>query len=325
MIRHDGTELFEPKGGELIEQGAFAGYAGRKHMVKGRYAIGSDNKQVFAQIKDVAHLATGVERDTWQGVEIVPGDVTDLASVREAAQGTDEVVHLVAIIREVGSATFSRINHQGTANVVAAAKEAGAPRFVHMSALGAQPDRRFPYLYTKWQGEEEVKASGLRWSIFQPSVQFGEGDEFCTKLASLVRTGPIVPIAGSGLARFQPIWVEDTITCILKALEDERTVGQTYIIGGPQHLTYGQLVDEVIRTLGVTRIKVHIPIALMLPVAALMEAVLPDPPVTPRQLDLLAVDNTTDLDSVERHFGFQPKPLREGLSYLRDRGARWPA
>ncbi|MBI2862750.1 MAG: complex I NDUFA9 subunit family protein [Chloroflexi bacterium] len=261
-----------------------------------------------------------------QGAEIAPGDVTDPASVRQAAQGADDVIHLVAVIREVGAATFSRINYEGTANVVAAAKEAGVSRIIHMSALGAQPDRRFPYLYTKWQGEQEVKASGLRWTIFQPSIQFGEGDEFFTKLAGLVRSGPIVPIAGSGLARFQPIWVDDTITCILKALDEELTIGQTYTIGGPEHFIYEQLVDEVMRILGVTRFKIRIPIMLMMPMAALMEALLPDPPVTPRQLDLLAVDNTTDLDSVERSFGFRPKPLGgDGLDYLKENSASWPA
>jgi len=235
-------------------------------------------------------------------------------------EGVDNVIHLVAIIRQKGQATYEKVNYRGTVNIVEAAKKTGVKRFIHMSALGVVPDRRFPYLYTKWQGEEAVVNSGLAYTIFKPSTQFGEGDEFFNKLAIAVKMGPIVPIAGTGRTKFQPIWVEDTITCIIKALDDENAVGKTYEIGGPEHLTYEEMIDIVIETLGLKRAKLHLPVLMVYPVAAVMDSLMPNPLVTPRQLDLLALDNITDLDSVERHFGFKPKPLRGGMRLHPRRG-----
>jgi NADH dehydrogenase len=251
------------------------------------------------------------------GAELAYGDVTDPASLRQALAGVDTVIHLVAVIVEKGGATFDAVNHQGTVNLLEACQEAGVRRFLHMSNIGVGPQASFPFLRSKWQAEERVKASGLEYTIFRSSIMFGAGDEFINKLADIVRRAPIVPVIGSGRNLFQPIWVEDTARCVALALEREDTIGQVLPIGGPEHLSYEDIIDLIVETLGPKKPKLHIPLGLMLPLAGLMERVQAKPVVTAGQLSQLSLDNITDLDAVERVFGFKPASLREKIGYIR--------
>jgi NADH dehydrogenase len=231
--------------------------------------------------------------------------------------GVDTVVHLVAIIRESGGQTFEGVIRRGTERVVEAAKVAGVKKIVYISAIGAQDNRQYPYLQAKWAAERAVELSVLNYTILRPSIVFGEGDEFINALAGLVRWNPVVPVAGDGKAKFQPIWVEDLVTCIVACLDDDAHSGQTIEIGGPDHLTYDEMIDIVKSALGRSRLKAHVPLALMKPMASMMEWVLPRPPVTRDQLKMLALDNTTDVDSVTRNFGVQPRRLADSLDYIK--------
>jgi len=110
--------------------------------------------------------------------------------------------------------------------------------------------------------------------------------------------------------------VEDVVTCILKALQGGK-IGQSCEIGGPEHLTYEQMLDTVMQALGKRWLKIHVPLVLMRPAVMVMEKLVGDPPVTLGELGQLELDSITDLDSVERQFGFGPLPLSQGLDYLR--------
>ena len=285
-----------------------AGFVGR-HVVKALREAGHP-------VRALLHTGRG-EVIAPYGVEVCYGDVRDTASLRQAMERVDTVVHLVSIIREKGSATFQRINHQGTANVVSAAREAGVRRFLHMSVLGAQDQPAYPYLYSKWQGEQAVTQGGIPYTILCPSFQFGEGDEFFNRLAAIVRAFPIVPISGSGRCRFQPISVEDVARCVGLALTSEGVVNRTVEIGGPGYLTYDEMTDLVACTLGVRRVKVHIPFPLMQLIVRVMGVLLPRPPVALQELRILNMDNATVLDAVERHFGFRPRPIEGSIEHIR--------
>lgn len=263
-------------------------------------------------------LARGVRQARLpQGVEVVKGDVRTGEGLPQAMEGVERVVHLVAIIREVGDQTFDGVIGQGTKNVVDAAKAVGVKKFVHQSALGARDDPYYRYHKAKWDAEQAVIQSGLRYTILRPSLVFGPGDEFFTPLAALVRWNPVVPIAGDGRTRFQPIWLEDVVTCLLQCLKEGVHDDTIVEIGGPEHLTYDALVDVVKAIIGARRLKAHIPIFLMRPIASLMEFALPRPPVTREQLKMLAIDNITEVDAVPRQFGFPPRRLADGLDYLK--------
>ena len=252
------------------------------------------------------------------GVEVAHGSVQDPASLAEAMAGVEAVVHLVGVIRErPPSTTFAAVNHGGTRNVAEAARAAGVKHVVYVSALGARDDARYPYTRSKWLGEQEVIGSGTPYTILRPSILFGEGDEFFNTLAALVKMLPIVPVAGSGANRFQPIAAADVARCVATAVLHEAYYGRVIEVGGPRHYTYRELLRVVAAVLGVRRLRVHVPIAVMRAMAAVMERVLPRPPVTREQLRYLDLDSVAEVDSVEREFAFAPQPLEEGLAYVR--------
>jgi NADH dehydrogenase len=251
------------------------------------------------------------------GAAAVTGDVADPDSLKVAFNGVESVVHLVAVLREGRGATFNRVNVEGTGNVVTAAREASVKRFIHIGAMGASDMPRYAYFHSKWQGEEIVRVSTLDFTIFKPGAMFGKGAGFIDKLVKSVNMFPfLAPIAGSGRTRFQPLWVEDLATCILAALEGDK-IGQTCEIGGPEHLTYEQILNAVVAIMGKKRLKIHIPVMLMRPTIGLMERILGDPPVTGVELKALEMDNIGVLDSVENQFGFKPLELAKGLGYLK--------
>ena len=251
------------------------------------------------------------------GVELVLGNVANLLSLKEAMSGAESVIHLVAILRENKGATFDGVNVGGTKNVVQAALSSGVKQLIHIGALGASPNSRYRYTYSKWQGEEAVRSSNLDYTILEPSIMFGTGAGFITRLVRSLKMFPfLAPVPGSGRTRFQTIWVEDTVTCILQALKGGKS-RQTCRIGGPEYLSYEQMLDATMSALGAKRIKVHLPLPLMRPATVVMEKVLRSPPVTSGELRQLEVDNITDLDAVERQFGFKPLALSQGLDYLK--------
>ena len=284
-----------------------SGFIGRR--VVSRLAGGGSSLRVFAR---------GQRRvDLPEGVEMVRGNVVSGEGLPEALAAAEKLVHLVGIIRQTGDQTFESVIWRGTERVVETAKAAGVKKFVYVSAIGAQDNPTYQYLYAKWQAERAVKLSGLKYTILRPSIVFGEGDEFINALAGPVRYSPIVPVAGDGKARFQPIWVEDLVTCIVACLDEDAHAGQTLEIGGPEQLTYDELLDIVKEALGRSRIKAHVPLAVMRPLAQVMEWVLPKPPVTREQLKMLALDNIAETDSVMRQFGVQPRRLADSLDYIK--------
>ena len=284
-----------------------SGFIGRR--VTSRLAEGGNSVRV---------LARGQRRaDQPSGVEVVRGDVVSGEGLSEAMSRVEKVIHLVAIIRESGSQTFEAVIRQGTERLVEAAKVAGVKKLVYVSAIGAQDDPYYPYLHAKWAAERVVALSGLKYTILRPSIIFGEGDEFINALAGLVRYNPVVPVAGDGKTKFQPLWVDDLVTCIVACLDEEAHGGQTLEVGGPEHLTYEDILDIVKEALGKKRLKAHVPLAVMRPLAQMMEWVLPKPPVTRDQLKMLALDNIAETDSMMRGFGVQPRRLADSLDYIK--------
>jgi NADH dehydrogenase len=252
------------------------------------------------------------------GVELAYGDVLDPASLKDAMRGVDAVAHLVAIIRERGRNTFDRVNRQGTETVVQAARDEGVRHIVHVSAIGVQENQAYPYLYSKWLGEQEVIRGGVAYTIIRPSILFGPGDEFINTLAGVVKSFPVAPVAGDGRVRFQPISVEDVGGIVSLVAGNHRFGGKIIEVGGPDHLTYNEILDIIARTLGVRRVKVHLPAPLMRLLTRVMEAVIPNPPATTSQLEMLSLDNVTDLGSVERNFRMRPRPLEGNIGYIRN-------
>ena len=236
--------------------------------------------------------------------------------VDEALVGADAIVHLAAIPRETRGRTFEDVNVRGTQRVVAAAERLGIGRFVHLSVLGVADDPKLAYLYSKWRGEEAVRTSSLEWVVLRPSLMFGPGDGFFNLVKTTLRywSPGIVVVPGAGDARFQPLSVDDLAIGVEKSLAEPARAGSVYELGGPDHLTYGQIVDAVMRATGMRRFKVGMPIPLISALTAVTDRVLPIFPVSHDQISSLQRPNYTDLDAFEKAFGVTPRHL--DLSYL---------
>jgi len=249
-------------------------------------------------------------------IELITGDVRDLAAVVRAARGCDAVIHLVGIIRERGNATFQRVHLQGTRTLVQACQETGVRRLLHMSALGTRPGARSAYHRSKWEAEQLVRASEVSATIFRPSVIFGPEGGFISEIRRLLHQGPVIPIIGDGAALLQPVWVEDVVTCFLRALSRPETIGHTYELGGPETYGFEQLVDLIAEAENINKPKVHLPVMLMRLAAAILGRLAPRFPITADQLTMLLEDNVCDLSSMREVFGVEPASLREHLAEL---------
>lgn len=268
--------------------------------------------------------AKAAERLAPMPVELHVGDIRDATVIQRAMQGCDTVVHLAAIAIERGGQTYEDINARGTERVLDAMRAAGIRRLVHMSqnyAASASPHR---FLRSKGIAEEAVRRSGTEWTVLRPSVIFGQEDEFVNVLARLVRLSPLVyPLPGGGVARFQPVAVDDVARVVASALEHDDTAGRAYALGGPAQLTLRQMVERVLVAMDAKRFLFPLPTPLLRPLIALAQRLLPNPPVTTELLDLLAVDNVVEGNALRDVFGIVPTPFApEELAYLEDITAR---
>jgi uncharacterized protein YbjT (DUF2867 family) len=248
----------------------------------------------------------------------LPGDVTDAASLAGTMEACSTVIHLVAIIQEHDEVTFDRVIRQGTENVVAEAERAGVEHFILMSAMGARNDPRYPYFFAKHRAEEAAKSSVLPWTIFRPSIIFGPGDGFINQLADLVRSAPVVPIAGNGQSLFQPVSVHEVATSFAWAVGHPESIGQTYELGGPDILTYDEIIELIQNQLGTSKRTAHLPASLVR-AAVRLASPLPKrlrPPVTLDQLRMLEIDNCTDRSATPDLAGRPQLRVQNGIGYL---------
>ncbi len=247
------------------------------------------------------------------GVDVVEGDVSGKASLEKAAEGCERVVHLVGIIQETPGATFRGVHVEGTRNVLEAARKAGARHFFYQSALGTRPGAKSEYHKTKWEAEELVRASGIPFTILRPSLIYGPGDRFTIRLKEMIRLSPVLPIIGSGKSKVQPIYIEDVVSCIVKAVTSDSFYNEMYEVGGPEQLTFEEVTMAIAAAMGVKRPAVHMPLFLVKSAARMLESVLPRPPLTTDQLIMLQEDNVCGMGDIRDAFGIEPAPFRDGL------------
>ena len=246
-------------------------------------------------------------------VETIPGTVEEVADLTQGMQGCDAVIHLVGIIRAFPSKdiTFERMHTEATANVIEAAKEAEVPQLLHMSALGAREDGPTPYLTTKFAAEELVRQSGLNYTIFRPSLIFGRGGEAIEMFGGMVKKY-VVPIIGDGQYRFQPVSVTTIAQGFEKALDPETAKEQTLDVGGPDNVTFDEIMDTLAQVMGKSIVKIHMPVfPLRLATSALQHA--PGYPLTTDQITMLLEGSTCDEKPFYEILGLEPISLEQTL------------
>lgn len=246
--------------------------------------------------------------------QVVEADVHDPATLEALLQGQDAVVNLVGILHSRPGhpygPDFARAHVELPARLVAACARAGVGRLVHISALGADPAGPSGYQRSKAAGEAAVRSAppGLGWTLLRPSVVFGRHDHFLNLFAGLLRSFPVLPLAGAA-TRFQPVWVEDVAEVVRRSLAEPGAVGQTFEVAGPRVYTLAELVRYVGRLTGHLRPVLPLPEALAMLQAGLLELA-PQPVMSRDNVRSLRVDNVLSVaGGPPLPFGLQPQAL----------------
>jgi uncharacterized protein YbjT (DUF2867 family) len=262
------------------------------------HTLRADGRDVRCLVRDPRR---GERLQAW-GCELAEGDVTRPESLHAAAAGCDTVIHLVAI-RQGRPEQFQRVMIDGTRNLIAAARQAGMSRFIHMSALGTTAETKdlVPYYGAKWEMEQDVKSAGIPYVVFRPSFVFGKDGGILPTFAKIARLAPVTPIVGSGTQRIQPIWADDVGAYFSKAVDLDAATDHTFELGGPDAVTWNEFWERLKRARGSRRPSVHVPIGLMKINALVTERLPGDIPLTRDLLKMLeAGDNVvTDTSAVE--------------------------
>ncbi len=220
-------------------------------------------------------------------------------SARRAAEGAAAVVNLVGVLESVGAQNFQAVHVVGARAVARAAREAGAARLVHVSALGADVKSPSQYARTKAEGEAAAREEFPGVIILRPSIVFGPEDDFFNRFAAMARLSPFLPLIGGGKTKFQPVFVDDLAAAVVNAAEGRATPGAVYEIGGPETLTFRELLDRTQAWAG--RSRAYFPLPFW---AAKLQAIMTSPlpaslrPVTLDQLRLLETDNVVSAEAI---------------------------
>jgi NADH dehydrogenase len=228
------------------------------------------------------------------GCDVVEADIYDDAVLAGLVSQADAVINLVGILhgnvgQPYGSA-WAKAHVELPRRIIAVCKAQGVRRYLHMSALGA--DSAGPSMYQRSKGDAEqlVKASGLDWTIFRPSVVFGPGDKLLNMFAKLQALFPVMPLAGAD-CRFAPVHVADVAEAFASSLNNKSSYGQTYELAGPDVVTLRELVQLAGRAVGYERPVLGLPGFVARIQAALMRLAPGEPLLSADNLDSMKTDN----------------------------------
>jgi uncharacterized protein YbjT (DUF2867 family) len=244
-------------------------------------------------------------------ITVFRADVREQASVAAAVSGADAVVNAVSAYVEKRGVTFEAVHEQGGETVAREAVSAGVARLILVSGIGANPESRYPYIRARGRGELVVQQAFPGTTIVRPGAMFGPGDAMFGTLADLARMLPVLPLIGGGRTRLQPVYVEDVAEAITRMFADPGTAGRTYELAGPGVYTMRELVKITLRLIGRRRLLMPVPFTVATVQARLFE-LLPSPPLTTSQVDLLRTDNVVSgVLPGFRELGIEPKGVEE--------------
>jgi NADH dehydrogenase len=249
-------------------------------------------------------------------LEAIEADVNSEESVAGAVAGAYGVVNAVSLYAERGDETFHSVHVRAAERVARQARLSGVERLAHVSGIGADAASRSPYIRSRGEGEQAVRAAFPDATIIRPAVMFGPDDSFLTVLTKLLRRLPAYPMFGPGTTRLQPAYVDDVAEAIARVMQESKAHPTTYELGGPRIYTYKELLQTIARRAGIRRALVPVPFPVWAALASVAE-MLPQPPVTRNQVDLMRVDNivSTAMPGFGE-LGIAPRPIDHVLQEI---------
>jgi uncharacterized protein YbjT (DUF2867 family) len=219
-------------------------------------------------------------------------------SLARASASAFAVINMVGILYESGRQSFTAIHVNGAEAAARAARDAGAQRFIQVSAIGADRQSRSAYARSKAEGEAAVAKAFAGATIVRPAIVFGPEDDFFNRFAAMAVWSPALPLIGGGRTRFEPVYAGDVGEAMVRLLERPAAAGQTFELGGPEILTFRELMAFVLRTIGRRRLLLPVPWWLAYTQGAAL-GLLPKPLLTLDQVRMLRRD--TVVSEAARH------------------------
>ena len=246
-------------------------------------------------------------------IQSVEADIHDEPSVIAALVGAYGVVNAVSLYVERGQDTFHSVHVEAAQRLAAQARRSGVERFIQVSGIGSDPASPSLYIRKRGEGELAVRAAFAEALLVRPAVMFGPDDAFLNGMLRLLRWFPICPMFGHGRTRLQPAYVEDVAEAIARALQRSDLPARTFECAGPQVYSYQELLRSVARAAGRKPLLVPVPFAVWHVLAWTMQ-VLPSPPLTRNQVELMQVDNVPSPDLPGfANLGVCPRSIEEIL------------
>jgi len=250
------------------------------------------------------------------GIEQIASDAHDQRSVEAAVVGADGVVNAISLYVEHGRDTFHSVHVEAAARVARAARDAGTKRFVHLSGIGADAASPSPYVRSRGEGEAAVQAAFPGAAIVRPAVMFARDNAFLTTILRLLRSLPAYPLFGDGRTRLQPVYADDVAAAIAEVLRQSKKPYLIYELAGPRVYSYEELLRTIARMARLRPVLMRTPFAFWEAFAGLAE-MLPQPPLTRNQVELMQIDTTASGDRPGfRELGISPRSLEAELEAM---------
>lgn len=288
----------------------FIGQALVRYLVTSGYQV----RTLIRPTKTSPALPRGV------AVDVTLCSLKDERGLQTAMSGVDTVFHLASSERYGNRADLLSVDIQGTKNVAAAAAQAGVRRIFYLSHLGSDRASAFPVLKAKAIAENFIRSSGVDFTIFRSAVVFGPGDRFTTNFALLLKAFPAICLMpGDGSALLQPLWIDDLVAAMTWAMEDPSTGNQLFQVGGPEYLSFRQVMELIMQATGTRRRLISISPVYLRAVTVFSEQTFSRFPLSIFWLDYLALNRTSPTDTLPRQFGLLPSSMAQRLAYLTSR------
>lgn len=217
-------------------------------------------------------------------------DLSSAEALGEVLRGAFATINLIGILYETRRQRFDEVHGELPARIARAAAAGGVARMVQISAIGADPGSTSAYARSKAKGEAGVRAAMADATIMRPSIVVGPEDDFFNRFAAMARLFPALPLIGGGKTRFQPVYVGDVAAAIVAALVRDDARGEVFELGGPKVYTFAELMRYMLQVIERKRLLLPLPFELARLQARFLE-LLPNPPLTRDQVELLKVDN----------------------------------
>jgi uncharacterized protein YbjT (DUF2867 family) len=253
------------------------------------------------------------------GVEFVAADIAQPASLKDALKDVSTIVDTIQfdgypVENPRRGLTFERIDYGGTVALIEAAKRVGVGQFIYISGAAADENSTHPAFRAKGRAERAIRESGLTYTIFRPSLVYGPEDKVVNGLARAIRFAPIFGVPGTGRQKVQPVLVDDLAACVMLAVSGRGRNG-TYDVGGPDLMTFDEMMRIIMDASGHRRLLFHIPENIMRAVGGMLEK-LPKPPLSRDAVTFVTADNACDIKPLVAEFGINLTPAHVGMTYL---------